>query len=1335
MARPNKKRSDKQVPSGSQPLAGSEHPPHPKTKILGAARAREAVKVMLIVRRRPDGPPLKDLEYFTKVPIPFRTKLSRQQFEDAHGAMQADLDEVGKFCLSHGLEVVQSHRSRRSMVASGTVAQMNSAFGVKLHHYESPLGKYRGFAGSVLLPASLHGIVEAIIGLDNRPVPSRHLLTDPPNTGIPPLTPTKVAQLYHFPAETGSGQTIGIYAGQLTVTNSSGQEVNYNAGYTLPDLAATVSAWGVSTAPVPIDFPAGSNYGPITGPTGETTLDISVASAIAPAATIVVYFNTGSTALDIVDTLQNMIHPMQASDPHPTIVNICYAWSADDDTSFISAMQYTQMDQLFQDAANLRITVLTGSGDWGASFPSAAAGPTQAEVVYPASDPWLLTCGGTTVGDVSGSSFDEYVWNDIYVYQGTPQPGATGGGVSALFPVPPYQTSLTTLPLRNTTGTAGRGVPDVAGNASVNTGVNITLGGSSGSIGGTSMVAPLYAGLVARLNQHLGESVGFLNPTIYQLGLSVCRDVTGMAGPVNNTFTPSGGQTVVGYPANVGWDACTGWGSIDGTALLNALTALFQQTMYFVVDKSTFGVDEVLDTSTYSQAFWVTVEGYSKNQLISASGTFIWPQLSGAFFTFPGVTISPDSSGPLFELPDSPFYADTPQRVMFPFDITFSVPQSTNAFPTAPPSLQELLTATLGIQNPPQPAETVFELVSGADPYFTNVDPTQNNVFYLSQDLRVFTATPAPTSTPISGTVSPQMPPPFTVGNATQLDTDAAYTYIQELIAYLNSNYSVPTPTGTDPFTTIFPDQTGALTGDSSVTQFSANPRNPHIPPLPPYNNYNFAVARVRLRAAPAPASGPATPTVANNVRVFFRLFTTQSNDTDYQPDTTYAYNADAANLPGSPQPGTSDETLPFLASGYYSTANLLLDYPTSPQTGFNDQNISVPPGESIWAYFGCFLNVYDPNYYLNGQQVQSLLNGTHHCLVAQIAYDGAPILNSDGVTMSPENSDKLAQRNLQVTPVDNPGPPATHRAPQTFDLRPSAPLAQTAGNLLNYPDELMIEWGNIPAGTTASIYWPQADALQVLALAKKLHGTVALSASDAHTIQCKVTAGAIYIPIPPKLGTNFAGLFTVDLPRGIVRGQEFNVIVRRIASRRMPVLNVKGNAWATDAKIMTNWRYIVGTFLVKIPVMTTGALLEPEENTLAIMKWRLEKMSPANRWYPVLERYISYISAMVDCLGGHSKSIGPSLGGVTGVIGSGRCEYVEHEGKVAGLVFDHFGDFEGFLLDTREGERQFFSREKAMEELVERAWRERLRICVKSERDEEQRPHSIIVREPPAPF
>ena len=303
---------------------------------------------------------------------------------------------------------------------------------------------------------------------------------------------------------------------------------------------------------------------------------------------------------------------------------------------------------------------------------------------------------------------------------------------------------------------------------------------------------------------------------------------------------------------------------------------------------------------------------------------------------------------------------------------------------------------------------------------------------------------------------------------------------------------------------------------------------------------------------------------------------------------------------------------------------------------GINNRPIQINTGDSVWAYYGCFLNIYDAGNVIGGQTVQGLLMGTHHCIVAQIAFDDAPIVNFGGITATPENSDKLAQRNLQITHSDNPGLAVTHRIPQTFDARPSKALVQLPGSLLNYPDELMIDWKNTPLGSIASIYWPQVNASEVLSLATGIYGSHELSAADAHTIQCKVTNGTSYIPIPPGSGENFAGLFTIDLPTTVVSGQEFNIIVRRISTRQnkveqrpeeiviaahregkvetdqLHITSVKSgpsvSAIAVGPKFnLSNWRYVTGTFQVKIPVTTKEVMLFPEENTLAIMKWRLK--------------------------------------------------------------------------------------------------------------------------------
>jgi kumamolisin len=537
------------------PLKGSEHQHPAHHKSLNPTSGDETVTVTMILRRKPGGPKMRGLDDFAARRGMAHAASTHAKYASDHGADPKELEQVAAFAQSHGLRVVESHQGRRSVVVSGTVAAINKAFDVTLRDYDSPRGKYRGHEGSVALPHALAGIVEAVSGLDNRQVPARHYAArhrpavglDPPNTK--PLTPLQVAQLYSFPTGNGAGQTVGIYEMQT-------QEGS--AGYTAQDLALTMQAMGGGlTPPTPIDV-AVDGVGNAGVSDGETVLDITVSSAIAQGAKIAVYF-TGGTTQNILHTLQQMIHP-GSGDPIPTVISISYGWGPDDenDDNF-SAAEYKEIDQLFQDAANLGITVLVSSGDSGAFVESKK----QAQASFPASDPWVLACGGTTIGNVNGSSFTQYVWNDTW--QGGS--GATGGGVSARYPVPSYQSSVE-VPKRIGTGTSGRGLPDIAGNASVNSGYPLYLAGqSSGPIGGTSAV-PLYAGLVAVMNGNLGFSVGFINPTLYSIGAGAFDDVSGPPGPANNSFN---GTT--GYPASAGWNACTGLGSVNGTALENGLKA------------------------------------------------------------------------------------------------------------------------------------------------------------------------------------------------------------------------------------------------------------------------------------------------------------------------------------------------------------------------------------------------------------------------------------------------------------------------------------------------------------------------------------------------------------------------------------------------------------------------------------------------------------------------------------------------------------------------------------------------------------------------------------------
>ncbi len=335
-----------------------------------------------------------------------------------------------------------------------------------------------------------------------------------------------------------------------------------------------------------------------------------------------------------------------------------------------------------------------------------------------------------------------------------------------------------------------------------------------------------------------------------------------------------------------------------------------------------------------------------------------------------------------------------------------------------------------------------------------------------------------------------------------------------------------------------------------------------------------------------------------------------------------------------------------------------------------------------------------------------------------------------------------------QVTTSDNPGFPATHRVPQTIDVRPSPPAQSTdKRSILSYPDEIMIDWGKVPLGSTASIYWPAVNAASVLQLAAQLYPAQTLSAADANAIQCKVVSRVTYVPISSGVGGSFGGLLTVDLPASVRYGDEFDVVVRRITTKqvtRPSGSNVApGQAprraadAANDSQLL--WRYITGFFLAKISVQREREIRPVDENPLAILKWRLGLIGPGDRWYPVLLRHISYLAGRIKGMGGNASQIPPSSDGYqqppaggypqpSRVPGKHAGEHC-HTGKVIGIRYDRFGDFEGFTILCKNGEERWFrGREHEVEELVRRAWIERTLISVFVDLHDPNWPTSIVL-------
>jgi hypothetical protein len=309
---------------------------------------------------------------------------------------------------------------------------------------------------------------------------------------------------------------------------------------------------------------------------------------------------------------------------------------------------------------------------------------------------------------------------------------------------------------------------------------------------------------------------------------------------------------------------------------------------------------------------------------------------------------------------------------------------------------------------------------------------------------------------------------------------------------------------------------------------------------------------------------------------------------------------------------------------------------------------------------------------------------------------------------------------------------------------------------VLGLPDEIMIDWGHTPPGSIATIYWPGLDAYKVLSLAESVYASHLLKVAGPHTIEVVTTHGATYIPIP-HLTANLAGLLTIDLPATITHGQVFNILVRRLTSRRghakippppPPPLRIEASASPhrelrprlTEAEIVKggnafDWRQTCGAFNVRIPVTDRSHMLPREEDTLAILTWRLKESNPLYRWRPIWERLIELTGARVKGLGGDPEQVPPSLEGYPGKghgrpeppggdhgDDHGRGEHGLHSevGKVMGVVYDRFGDFAGFRLVTEHGHRRHYrAREAEIERLVLEAWRERWVVEVVAHADD----------------
>ena len=431
-------------------LPGSEKSAAPNAVHVKATPARSMVTVSVIVKR---NEPLKVNRRGGRANGPAR--VSATEYKKRHGGDPDAIKQVKAFAREFNLKVEPDPTAalRRTVKLTGTAADIQKAFGSVLEQKRIDGVEYRVREGGIHLPASLVGVVEAVLGLDNRPQAQPHFRVHRAlaKAAAPSsYTPPQVAKAYNFPAKaSGAGQTIGI--------------IELGGGYRQADLKAYFKSLGLSAPGITAVSVDGGKNKPSTASSadGEVMLDIAAA------------------------------------------------------------------------------------GDDGATD-----GGKGNNVDFPASSPHVLACGGTKLDANGATIVSEVVWNEL-----ANQEGATGGGVSNVFALPSWQANAH-VPA-SSTAAGGRGVPDVAGDADPATGYEVRVDGQTSVIGGTSAVAPLWAGLVAVANQQLGTKVGFLQPAIY----------AAKAASAFNDITQGNNGT---FKAGPGWDACTGL----GTPITNKLIPL-----------------------------------------------------------------------------------------------------------------------------------------------------------------------------------------------------------------------------------------------------------------------------------------------------------------------------------------------------------------------------------------------------------------------------------------------------------------------------------------------------------------------------------------------------------------------------------------------------------------------------------------------------------------------------------------------------------------------------------------------------------------------------------------
>ena len=482
---------------------------HAGDTIAGPMAFAEPMRVSVSLQLRNEA----QLQAF--IANPNHPNLTPAQFTALYGPSEADANAVAAWLAQHGFSGVNISSNRLLVSATAPAAVVQSAFQTSMVRVHTHDGR-NAFANSAdaSLPSSLHG-VSGVLGLQtvHVPHPVGHVMKGKPGGGgggsIIGHNPVQFPSIYGGASlPTAAGVTVGIISnGDLTQT--------------LADLNTFTSQNGLASVATQIVNTDGT--GTDTSGTPEWDLDSQdIVGMGGGQVGKIVFYNIPTLAnSSMVDDFNTVVSANAAK-----VINVSLGeceTSAKGDGSAAAA------DAIFQQADAQGQTFSVSSGDSGSN--ECGGSPRGTTPSWPASSPYVVAVGGTTLNATATTWQGETVWS------------STGGSPSTFEPIPSWQVGV-----GQNAGHTTRGVPDIAFDADPNSGAIIVVNGSPAQYGGTSLSSPLFVGFWARMIAAKGTGIGFAAPKLYQLPATAFHDVTSGS---------NGGES-----AAPGWDYCTGFGSI-----------------------------------------------------------------------------------------------------------------------------------------------------------------------------------------------------------------------------------------------------------------------------------------------------------------------------------------------------------------------------------------------------------------------------------------------------------------------------------------------------------------------------------------------------------------------------------------------------------------------------------------------------------------------------------------------------------------------------------------------------------------------------------------------------